>query len=58
MTEQKQTNRRQSNPKVEPKAPEVDMTALAILFSAFLKKGYSQVMAVQSAQKTYEDLKK
>ena len=51
MTEEKKSPRKK--PAV---TPQVDKVALAMLFTAFLRKGYTQVMAVQSAKHAYQEL--
>ena len=36
----------------------VDMTAKAILYTAYMKKGYGQVMAIEATNQVYKELEK
>ena len=58
MTEETKPKTTRKKPEPAPVVAEKDLTALATLFAAFLRKGYNQITALQAAQQVYKELEK
>lgn len=58
MTEETKPKTTRKKPEAAPVVAEKDLTAMAILFAAFLRKGYNQIAALQTAQQVYKELDK